>query len=199
MSYTERLEELVGIDSGSGDVAGLRLMADRVGAFLDEAGMTVERVPAGGPDAVVGRVRGTGRGRVLLAGHLDTVARSAPAKLAPAVDAPLTGWALAQHDPDLLVRLAAAYYIDDAPYGRRHNDGVRDHDRRWSPRLPRRSAHYLGPFAPIFAALPLARSAAFLNELLNHAARVRDSLLGADDDERSSRGVVLRIDGSARM
>ncbi len=72
-AYVTRLEELVSIDSGSGDRDGLRAMADRVGAILDEAGMMVSRVPAGGPDALVGRLRGTGRGRVLLVGHLDTV------------------------------------------------------------------------------------------------------------------------------
>lgn len=128
--------------------------------------------------------------------HLNAIAGNAPAKLAPAVDTPLAGWALAQRDPDLLVRLAAAYYIDDDSYGRRHDDGVRDHDRRWSPRLCRRSTHSLGPFGAILAALPLTQSAAFLNELLNHAARTRAGLLAVGDGERG--GIVMRIDGSAR-
>ena len=76
-AYVERLADLVGIDSGSRDLAGLDAMATRVAALLAGAGMAVERVAVadGGPlgDAVVGRLRGRGRRRVLLAGHLDTV------------------------------------------------------------------------------------------------------------------------------
>jgi glutamate carboxypeptidase len=82
-AYAKRLEELVSIDSGSGDRDGLRAMADRVAGFLDEAGMAVSLVPAGGPDAVVGRLRGTGHGRVLLVGHLDTVFPSGTAAARP--------------------------------------------------------------------------------------------------------------------
>src|SRR4051812_40733080 len=65
------------VDSGSRDLDGLAAMAERVAQLLASAGMTVARVPVadGAPlgDAVVGRLRGRGGRRVLLAGHLDTV------------------------------------------------------------------------------------------------------------------------------
>src|SRR3954470_3473928 len=69
------LEALVGVSSPSGDVRGAEECA-AVGAALlpDEA--TIERVPCSSPDHapdLVARVRGTGRGRILLLGHLDTV------------------------------------------------------------------------------------------------------------------------------
>jgi len=76
-AFADRLGELVGIDSGSRDLDGLAAMAERVAELLAGAGMTVARVPVadGAPlgDAVVGRLRGRGGRRVLLAGHLDTV------------------------------------------------------------------------------------------------------------------------------
>lgn len=76
-AFVDRLGDLVAIDSGSRDLAGLAAMAARVADLLAGAGMAVARVPVadGAPlgDAVVGRLRGRGRRRVLLAGHLDTV------------------------------------------------------------------------------------------------------------------------------
>ncbi len=76
-AYVDRLGALVGIDSGSRDLDGLAAMAAQVAGLLHGAGMTVTQVPVadGEPlgDAVVGRLRGRGRRRVLLAGHLDTV------------------------------------------------------------------------------------------------------------------------------
>jgi glutamate carboxypeptidase len=77
--YLERLVTLVGIDSGSGDLAGLHRVAVLLGGWAEQAGMAVELVPVASPDgvsrgeAVLARVRGTGRGRILFAGHLDTV------------------------------------------------------------------------------------------------------------------------------
>jgi glutamate carboxypeptidase len=77
--YLRRLSTLVGIDSGSRHVEGLHEVAGHVARWCAGAGLDVRRVPVrdgdGVPlgDAVVGRVRGTGRRRVLLAGHLDTV------------------------------------------------------------------------------------------------------------------------------
>jgi glutamate carboxypeptidase len=69
------LEALVGVSSPSGDIEGAREAAAVAAALLpDEA--TVEHVPCSSPDHapdLVARVRGTGRRRVLLLGHLDTV------------------------------------------------------------------------------------------------------------------------------
>jgi glutamate carboxypeptidase len=70
------LEQVVSIDSGSGDVPG----GQKVGAILADRlasiGMTITRVPAevpNLPDNIVAALSGDGRGRILLIGHLDTV------------------------------------------------------------------------------------------------------------------------------
>ncbi|WP_431943471.1 M20/M25/M40 family metallo-hydrolase [Micromonospora marina] len=78
-AYHDRLARLVAVDSGSGQVDGLREAADLVQGWCLAAGLAVERVPvadpAGGPlgDVLIARRRGAGTRRVLLAGHLDTV------------------------------------------------------------------------------------------------------------------------------
>src|SRR4051812_30218017 len=69
------LEALVGVSSPSGDVKGA-LEAAAIAAALLPDGATVEHVPCSSPDHapdLVARLRGTGTGRVLLLGHLDTV------------------------------------------------------------------------------------------------------------------------------
>lgn len=70
------LEEVVNIDSGTGDVGGGRKVAALLRPRLEALGMTVEAVPAeapGLPDNLVARLKGTGKGRILMIGHLDTV------------------------------------------------------------------------------------------------------------------------------
>jgi glutamate carboxypeptidase len=69
------LEALVGVSSPSGDVAGATEAA-AIAAALLPGEATVEHVPCSSPGHApdfVARVRGTGTGRVLLLGHLDTV------------------------------------------------------------------------------------------------------------------------------
>jgi glutamate carboxypeptidase len=69
------LEALVGVSSPSGDVAGAE-EAIAVTAALLPAEATVERVECSSPDHapdLLARVDGTGSGRILLLGHLDTV------------------------------------------------------------------------------------------------------------------------------
>jgi glutamate carboxypeptidase len=69
------LEALVGVSSPSGDVRGAEEAAAIAAALApDEA--IVERVPCSSPDHapdLIARVTGTGGGRILLLGHLDTV------------------------------------------------------------------------------------------------------------------------------
>jgi glutamate carboxypeptidase len=69
------LEALVGVSSPSGDIHGAEECAAVCAALLpDEA--AVERIPCSSPDHapdVVARLHGTGRRRVLLLGHVDTV------------------------------------------------------------------------------------------------------------------------------
>jgi glutamate carboxypeptidase len=70
------LQQLVQIDSGSGDVAGLAAMGGVLKTELEGLGASVEVVPAVAPavgDNLVATLTGTGRGRILLIAHMDTV------------------------------------------------------------------------------------------------------------------------------
>jgi glutamate carboxypeptidase len=69
------LEALVGVSTPSGDVKGAQEAAAIAAALLPD-GAEVEHVPCSSPGHapdLVARVRGTGTGRLLLVGHLDTV------------------------------------------------------------------------------------------------------------------------------
>ena len=69
------LEALVGVSSPSGDIPGAQEAAAIAAALLPD-GAEVEHVPCSSPAHaadLVARVRGTGSGRILLLGHLDTV------------------------------------------------------------------------------------------------------------------------------
>lgn len=70
------LEEIVNLDSGTGDVEGGRKVAAVLIPRLQALGMSVETVKAeidGLPENIVARLEGTGKGRVLIIAHLDTV------------------------------------------------------------------------------------------------------------------------------
>ena len=70
------LKEMVNIDSGTGDVAGGNKIAALLAARLTALGATVRREPAEAPnlpDNMVAVFHGTGKGRILLIAHTDTV------------------------------------------------------------------------------------------------------------------------------
>jgi glutamate carboxypeptidase len=70
------LQQLVGIDSGTGDAAGLAAMARVLRQELEQLGARVVEVPAVAPavgDNLAATLTGTGRGRILLIAHMDTV------------------------------------------------------------------------------------------------------------------------------
>lgn len=72
----ELLEQVVNVDSGTGDVAGGRKVASLLVPRLKALGMDVETVAAEAPDLpenIVATLNGTGRGRILMIGHIDTV------------------------------------------------------------------------------------------------------------------------------
>ena len=72
----ETLKEMVGIESGSTDLDGLKRMADLTEARLKALGAKTERrkVTSGpGADIVIATFEGTGTKKLMLIGHMDTV------------------------------------------------------------------------------------------------------------------------------
>jgi len=72
----EQLKTMVLIESGSKDAAGLAKMADLVDGQLKQLGFATVRhkATAGiGADIVVGTLQGSGRRKIMLQGHMDTV------------------------------------------------------------------------------------------------------------------------------
>lgn len=70
------LETVVNIDSGTGDVAGGTRVGEILAQELRNAGAQVTVVPAEAPGLapnIVATLNGTGKGRILMIGHLDTV------------------------------------------------------------------------------------------------------------------------------
>jgi glutamate carboxypeptidase len=70
------LEQVVNVDSGTGDVEGGRKIAAILAERLRALGFSVESVKAeadGLPENTVATLAGTGKGRILLIGHIDTV------------------------------------------------------------------------------------------------------------------------------
>src|SRR5579859_5472205 len=85
-SELKLLEEAVNIDSGTGDVAGGRKVADVLIARLKALGMTVESVPAeeaGLAENTVATLAGRGKTRILMIGHIDTVFEPGTAQKRP--------------------------------------------------------------------------------------------------------------------
>lgn len=72
----ELLEEIVNIDSGTGDVAGGARVDAVLAARLRDLGAAVHSEPAeapGLPDNLVAVLRGTGTAKILIVAHIDTV------------------------------------------------------------------------------------------------------------------------------
>lgn len=132
-AYMATLQGLVGIESGSRDLEGLQRIADMVAHRLRQAGMQVEQKPTQAPDfhpqlkgaklgpMVYATRTGTGKKKVLLIAHMDTVyQRGMGAKQPFRVDGDRAyglgiaddkqGVALILHVADLLNRFGSADY-----------------------------------------------------------------------------------------
>ncbi|SNR95047.1 hypothetical protein [Blastococcus mobilis] len=139
---------------------------------------------------------------------LRRIAEDEPHSLDHAVEPLLAGNSLASYSTELLVALAAAYYIDQpdeddddfGSYGGLHDDGIRDHDFS-ALGLP--LAHFAkGPFLALFRADYLG-GVSLLNRMLDHGALCRVRILPnlrhgpfAEDHEESKQ--VLSITGEPR-
>ena len=81
------LEQVVAVDSGSGDAEGLAKVGAIFSARLRALGATVRQVPSVPPgvgDNIIATFKGSGAGRILLIAHIDTVFdRGAVAKRPP--------------------------------------------------------------------------------------------------------------------
>jgi hypothetical protein len=139
---------------------------------------------------------------------LRRIIEDEPHSLAPAVETPLAGQALADFDPTLLIDLVGAYYLDadvededGLGYAGLHDDGIRDHmGEGFGTPL---AAYYRGPFLAMFRT-DYRRGAACLNRLLNHAARHRVRILSnlrsgpAGDEDDGQYEHELSITGEPR-
>jgi glutamate carboxypeptidase len=70
------LGQLVGIDSGTSDIAGLAVLSAVLKPKFEQIGAAVESVASSVPSlapSLVATFTGTGRGRILLIAHMDTV------------------------------------------------------------------------------------------------------------------------------
>ncbi|MCF5396488.1 M20/M25/M40 family metallo-hydrolase, partial [Pseudomonas syringae] len=79
------LERLVNIDSGSGYVPGLTKVSDIAIEELKKLGATIELVP-NTPEAsnhVIATLKGTGKAKILLMAHMDTVFKEGSAAERP--------------------------------------------------------------------------------------------------------------------
>ena len=79
------LERLVNIDSGSGYEPGLTQVSDIAVDELKQLGFSIERVPdkAANNSHVVATLKGTGKAKILLMAHMDTVFKEGSAAERP--------------------------------------------------------------------------------------------------------------------
>jgi len=79
------LEQLVNIDSGTGNAEGINRVGDLVAADLVALGATIERLPSTPAvgNNIVARLKGNGKARILLIAHLDTVFADGTAAASP--------------------------------------------------------------------------------------------------------------------
>jgi hypothetical protein len=140
---------------------------------------------------------------------LRRIAEDEPHSLDHAVEPLLAGHGLATYNPELLVDLAAAYYIEDEHEdddgwgwsGGLHDDGIRGH--RFGGLGSPLASFTHGPFLALFRA-EYRGGVVLVNRMLDHAARYRVqtfSDLGhhelAEEDRHSTRH-VLSVAGEPR-
>ena len=134
------------------------------------------------------------------------VARDEPWSLAPAVEEPFTGIAIAKYRRGLLAQLTEAYYLDDESDGADiFDDGIRKHSARRGSLWPHPAWHY-GPFMLLFRT-DFWGGVAVLNRMLNHAALIRARTLARSRGMNNNLGDVdvdqykadLEITGTRRL
>ncbi len=116
------LEKLVKIESGSYDTDGLAAIGALLEAELKARGATVERIkgkPGTRADIIVGRFTGTGKGKLLLLSHMDTVYTRGQLAETPwrVADGKAFGPGIADDKSGLAVILSTLKLLKPADYG----------------------------------------------------------------------------------
>lgn len=116
-------EQIVNIDTGSGDTEGLRALAGILEAKLKALGFSVATHSAKGPDSeynIVGTITGTGTKSALLMAHMDTVfPRGTVAERPFAIKGDwATGPGVSDCKAGIVTILHALKLLDPADYGR---------------------------------------------------------------------------------
>lgn len=135
---------------------------------------------------------------------LRDLAENEQSRLHPAVESTGAVMAMATHQPDLLLTLTEAYYIEDLSERRclspasLLDDGIRKHRRIGHVGVPF-SASYFGPFLHLLLVRP-RKALALINRMLDHAAtnRVRKlsgSELIVDSSDSQPTGLDLDLPG----
>jgi hypothetical protein len=140
---------------------------------------------------------------------LRRIAEDEPHSLDHAVEPIFAGHSLSAYDSKLLIDLAAAYYIeeehdDDDSFGWSagiHDDGIRNH--RFGGLGSPLTSFTKGPFLALFR-VDYRGGVAFLNRILDHAARHRVRILSSlrygypTEEDRPGTKHVLSITGEPR-
>jgi glutamate carboxypeptidase len=116
------LERLVKIESGSYDSDGLIAIGTLLESELKARGATVERVkgkPGTRADIIVGRFAGTGKGRLLLLSHMDTVYQRGQLAETPwrVADGKAYGPGIADDKSGMAVILSTLRLLNPSDYG----------------------------------------------------------------------------------
>ena len=112
------LEKLVNIDSGSGYEPGLTQVRTLVSAELKALGASIETVPNTAPDKsqhVVATLKGSGKAKILLLAHMDTVFKEGSAAARPfhIKDGRAYGPGVMDDKGDIVVALQALKILKD--------------------------------------------------------------------------------------
>ncbi len=137
---------------------------------------------------------------------LRRIGEDEPHSLAHAVEPILAGHSLASYNPKLAIDLSAAYYIEEPDdgfgwSGGLREEGIRDHRFRGGFGSPL-AAFTHGPFLAMLRA-DYHGSVAFLNTMLNHAARQRARIMSGNHQHEtlaheSSTEFTLSVTGEER-
>lgn len=113
--------------------------------------------------------------------RLRSLAQTWPETLHPCLETVSAPWSMSVHRPELLLDIAKSYYIESQNEETEHlaasrhrrspcDDGVRDHRNNGS--WPS-TAWYYGPFYALLHSKISGKVITFINQLLDHAARIR--------------------------